>query len=53
MSLRRILFWMPLVVGVVAGVIVLMVSVPGVALTYQRQLEEVALSDYLRPRRGR
>ncbi len=38
MSLRKLLFWAHLAVGVVAGVVILIMSLTGVALTYQRQL---------------
>ncbi len=38
MSLRKLLFWAHLAVGVVAGMVILLMSVTGVALTYQRQL---------------
>jgi uncharacterized iron-regulated membrane protein len=37
--LRRLLFWLHLVCGVVAGVVILMMCVTGVALTYQRQMQ--------------
>lgn len=46
MSFRKILFWTHLVTGVAAGVVVLLMSVTGVALTYQRQLEDLSRSDY-------
>jgi uncharacterized iron-regulated membrane protein len=36
---RRILFWSHLVSGVTAGVVVLVMSMTGVLLTYQRQLQ--------------
>jgi uncharacterized iron-regulated membrane protein len=36
---RSILFWSHLVAGLAAGVIVLIMSVTGVALTYQRQMQ--------------
>ena len=35
---RNILFWMHLVSGVVAGIIILLMSVTGVLLTYERQM---------------
>lgn len=35
---RKILFWCHLIVGVVAGIIVLIMSVTGVLLTYERQI---------------
>jgi uncharacterized iron-regulated membrane protein len=46
MNLRKILFWMHLVTGVTAAIIVFLMSVTGVALTYQRQLTELANRDY-------
>jgi uncharacterized iron-regulated membrane protein len=36
--MRRILFWLHLVAGVVAGAVILVMSVTGVLLTYERQL---------------
>ena len=36
--LRKLLFWAHLAVGVVAGVVILTMSVTGVLLTYQRQM---------------
>ena len=38
MRLRSILFWLHLVCGVLAGAIILIMSVTGVLLTYQRQI---------------
>lgn len=35
---RKILFWMHLTSGVVAGVLILVMSVTGVAMTYERQM---------------
>jgi uncharacterized iron-regulated membrane protein len=43
MKLRTLIFWPHLIAGVVAGVIVLIMSVTGVLLTYERQL--IAMSD--------
>jgi uncharacterized iron-regulated membrane protein len=37
-SLRRLLFWSHLFVGVLAGVVIITMSVTGVLLTYQRQM---------------
>lgn len=37
-AVRRVLFWCHLAAGVIAGVVVLIMSVTGVLLTYQRQL---------------
>lgn len=36
---RRLLFWLHLACGVVAGVVILIMCVTGVALTYQRQMQ--------------
>jgi uncharacterized iron-regulated membrane protein len=36
--LRRVIFWCHLVAGVVSGTIVLVMSVTGVMLTYERQI---------------
>ena len=38
MSVRKILFWIHLVCGVAASVVILIMSVTGVLLTYQRQM---------------
>ena len=38
MRLRSVLFWLHLTCGVVAGVVILIMSVTGVLLTYQRQI---------------
>ena len=38
MRLRPILFWLHLVCGVAAGIVILIMSVTGVLLTYQRQI---------------
>ena len=38
-AFRSVLFWSHLVVGLTAGLVVLIMSVTGVALTYQRQLQ--------------
>ena len=43
MTLRKFIFWPHLIAGVLAGVIVLIMSVTGVLLTYERQL--IAWSD--------
>ena len=43
MTLRTLIFWPHLIAGVVAGAIVLIMSVTGVLLTYERQL--IAWSD--------
>ena len=38
MSLRKIFFWLHLCAGTTAGVVILMMSVTGVLLTYERQM---------------
>jgi uncharacterized iron-regulated membrane protein len=38
MKLRTVIFWPHLIAGVVAGVVILIMSVTGVILTYERQL---------------
>lgn len=38
MKIRTVLFWLHLACGVVAGIVILMMSVTGVLLTYQRQI---------------
>ena len=43
MTLRTLIFWPHLIAGVIAGSIVLLMSVTGVVLTYERQL--IAWSD--------
>ena len=37
--LRRVLFWSHLVCGVVAGIVILIMCVTGVALTYQKEMQ--------------
>ncbi|MGC4084465.1 MAG: PepSY-associated TM helix domain-containing protein [Vicinamibacterales bacterium] len=37
---RKVLFWLHLAAGVVAGLVILIMSVTGVALTYERQINE-------------
>ncbi len=44
--MRTIVFWTHLVTGVLVAIVVLLMSVTGVALTYQRQLTELANRDY-------
>ena len=46
MTLRTLLFWPHLIAGVVAGAVILVMSVTGVVLTYERQLNEWSNSDY-------
>jgi len=38
-AFRRVLFWCHLVAGVTAGVVILIMSVTGVALTYQKEMQ--------------
>jgi uncharacterized iron-regulated membrane protein len=42
MKLRKVIFWLHLIAGVFAGIVVLIMSVTGVALTYQKQMTEWA-----------
>ena len=44
--MRRVLFWAHLSAGVVAGLVILMMSVTGVILTYERQLLDAADASY-------
>lgn len=46
LPLRKAIFWIHLVCGVVAGGVILMMSVTGVLLTYQKQLTEWADREY-------
>jgi hypothetical protein len=46
MKVRTIVFWTHLVTGVAVALVVLLMSVTGVALAYQRQLTELANRDY-------
>ena len=46
MNLRTLLFWPHLIAGVIAGAVILVMSVTGVILTYERQLVEWSNSDY-------
>jgi len=46
MTLRTLIFWPHLVAGVVAGVVILTMSVTGVLLTYERQLNAWSDSDF-------
>ena len=41
-TLRLLIFWMHLIAGVAAGVVVLIMSITGVALTYEKQMLEWA-----------
>ncbi len=44
--MRKVVFWLHLVTGAVAGVIVLAMSVTGVLLTYERQIVDMADSGF-------
>ena len=46
MKLRTLLFWPHLIAGVVAGAVILVMSVTGVLLTYERQLVDWSNRDY-------
>ena len=46
MTLRKTIFWIHLVVGVAAAIVILMMSVTGVILTYEMQLNEWARRGY-------
>jgi uncharacterized iron-regulated membrane protein len=41
-SFRKIIFWLHLIAGVFAGLVIFIMSITGVALTYQKQLTEWA-----------
>jgi uncharacterized iron-regulated membrane protein len=45
MKLRKIVFWMHLAAGLIAGSVVLVMSVTGVLLAFERQLTELAERD--------
>ena len=49
MAIRKVFFWIHLVIGVAVSVVVLMMSVTGVLLTYEMQLDRWALRDYRAP----
>ena len=49
MAIRKVFFWIHLVIGVAVSVVVLMMSVTGVLLTYEMQLDRWALRDYRVP----
>ena len=50
MTLHKILYWPHLICGIVAGLIILMMSITGVILNYNHQLNERALkNDYNSP----
>ena len=46
MTLRTLIFWPHLIAGVVAGAVVLIMSVTGVLLTYERQLNAWSDSEF-------
>src|SRR5262245_21462912 len=46
MKLRTLIFWPHLIAGVIAGIVILLMSVTGVLLTYERQLIAWSDSDY-------
>ena len=46
MTLRTIVFWLHLLIGISAGLVVLLMSVTGVMLTYELQLNRWALREY-------
>lgn len=52
MKLRPILFWSHLTAGVVAGLVVLMMSATGVLLTYERQIIDWVDQGYAVPHSG-
>jgi uncharacterized iron-regulated membrane protein len=45
--LRKVLFWLHLAAGIAAGIIILIMSVTGVLLTYEKQIIAWADRDYL------
>ena len=49
MKLRSTVFWLHLAAGVTAGLVILMMSVTGVLLTYERQIVEWADQRYTTP----
>jgi uncharacterized iron-regulated membrane protein len=38
MTFRKVLFWLHLIFGAIAGIVVLIMSITGIALTYQKQV---------------
>ena len=52
MAIRKVFFWIHLVIGVAVSVVVLMMSVTGVLLTYEMQLDRWARRDYRAPPPG-
>ena len=49
MSLHKFLYWPHLICGVLAAILIFIMSVTGVLLTYERQIIAWAESDYERP----
>jgi uncharacterized iron-regulated membrane protein len=49
MALHKLLYWPHLICGVLAGILILIMSVTGVLLTYERQLIAWAETQYERP----
>ncbi|QBG35602.1 PepSY-associated TM helix domain-containing protein [Litorilituus sediminis] len=50
MKIRKILFWLHLILGCSAALFVFIMSITGVALTYERQMIKLAeRSDYIKP----
>ncbi|MGV3753853.1 MAG: PepSY-associated TM helix domain-containing protein [Verrucomicrobiota bacterium] len=45
-AFRKVLFWLHLIAGIVAGVVILVMSVTGVLLSYERQMIAWADSEY-------
>lgn len=45
-TIRPVIFWSHLLVGVLAGIVILTMSVTGVLLTYERQIEELVERSY-------
>ncbi|MDG1997036.1 MAG: PepSY-associated TM helix domain-containing protein [Emcibacteraceae bacterium] len=49
MTIRKFLYWPHLISGVLAGILILIMSVTGVILTYERQIIAWAETEYERP----
>lgn len=47
MSIREIIYWPHLICGIIAGVIILILSASGVVLTYERQIISWAEDEYI------
>jgi uncharacterized iron-regulated membrane protein len=52
LTLRKAIFWIHLVIGVAVSVVVLMLSLTGIILTYEMQLNRWELGDYRAPPPG-